>query len=246
MTPENKQALLSAGVNLATGNIPGFILSAAPSIYQMITGNKQKKMANNLKQSNYIPDSLKEVETMARAGANATRLPGQDAMESQIERGTANAVGNARRASRSGTQLLENIGEINAQEGAARMDLNKMLADFQTGERRNLQGVLGQKAQVELRNKDAYDAAKRNLLETSQMNTYGALSGLASAGINNLGTGGNNSTTQTDAQRLRDEALKKAKAGGFGITGIPNTPQLGRLHTPSLSNFDLNAMIFGS
>lgn len=166
----------------------GLIMSAAPSVYQMFTAGKQKNMANNLKQSNFIPDSLKEVENMARAGASATRLPGQDAMESQIERGTANAVGNVRRASRSGTQLLENIGEINAQEGAAKMDLNKMLADFQTGERRNLQGILGQKANVELRNKDAYDAAKRNLLETSTKNTYGAISGLASAGISALPT----------------------------------------------------------
>lgn len=182
MPPEIKQAL----ANLATGNIPGAILSAAPSIYQLFTAGKQKNMANNLKESTFIPQSLREAENMARTGANATRLPGQDAMESQIERGTANAVGNVRRASRSGTQLLENIGEINAQEGAARMDLNKMLADFQTGERRNLQGILGQKAQVELRNKDAYDAAKRNLLETSTKNTYGAVSGIASAGINSF------------------------------------------------------------
>lgn len=173
--------------------MPVGALSLAPSVLQAATAYKQKRMAKNLKKSDYIPPALLESESLARNAANATQLPGQGRAEDNLDKATANTVSQARRTSNDSASVMEQVQAADAKTKQVVGDFGMKLADFKLDNQRNLQGVLSQKAQAEQANQDAYNAAKSALKGGSSVNAFNAVSNAASAGLM-LGDGVNPAT----------------------------------------------------
>ena len=158
-------------------------LTLAPTIVQGIAALRQNNLKNKVKKSDYIPSATLEAEKRARAYADTTQLPGQDRIEGNIDRQTANTTAGVRRAANDSASVMESLQASDAAAKAVMGDLQKTLADFKFQNNQQLNRVLDTKAQYEKDNQEAYEASKSALRGSSMQNAFSAANNAATAGL---------------------------------------------------------------
>lgn len=172
--------------------LPLAALAAVPAIFQGISGLQQKRQANrmNVQRPTYtIPGALNESISMARQSAHAA-IPGLGTAQNNILASTANAFRSAQMAG-SGSNALAFLAAAQGNEANSMSNLAVQNAQFNTGQRANLQNQLGVLAGEQ---RNAWDwnhrqkfedesAAKAGLLEAANLNIAGSLSGLSSVAM---------------------------------------------------------------
>lgn len=169
---------------------------AAPTM-QMIRGVKQGRQADELTENltdpvYNIPSSAEAALANAKAMASSRYMPGQTALQNRIEQGTANAMSDVMRFSRSPQDALSAITAIGARNNDLELDLASTAAmDYQNRQRelRQQQGVMAgyqdKKWTNDVLNKFLRDSAAASALENASIrNKYEAVKG----GVNAVGT----------------------------------------------------------
>lgn len=202
-------------------------LSLAPTVIQGVQAAKQKKLAKNLKKSDYIPPGVLEAEAIARQQANATELPGQGRIEDNLEKQTANTLSAARRTSNDSASVMEQVQAADAKSKEVVGDLGVNLAEFKRKNQKDLQSTLERKGQYEKQNQDAYDAAKSALKGASSQNAFNAVSNAASAGL------------------MLSDGINPATGNPFGSTGAKKATPTPPAITPEQQAETSNMMSSG-
>lgn len=165
----------------------------APTM-QFIQGRKQGKqadeLAKNLTDPVYnIPSSAEAALANAEAMARSRYMPGQTALQNRIEQGTANAMSDVMRFSRSPQDALSAITAIGARNNDLELDLASRAAmDYQNrqAQLRQQQGIMAgyeeKKWTNDVLNKFLRDSAAASALENASIrNKYEAVKGAANA-----------------------------------------------------------------
>jgi hypothetical protein len=154
------------------------LATAAQAGYQYFQGRKQKKMANELEPSNYVPPSLKEAVRSSRMEANATTIPGFGRTMEKLRTSTANTVARTTRGTTDSNRIQQSVADADAREKEVIKDLGVANENFRLQSGQRLRGMLGIQAGNERASYDAYVAAKSALTGASMANQYNAFSGL--------------------------------------------------------------------
>jgi hypothetical protein len=124
---------------------------------------KQKKELDNLKESDFIPPSLLQAESLASKNTNASRYAGQDIDEANIRQSSANAVSNVSRATTSSTNLVNAAMGIQGNENRAMQGVSKTMQNFKDRNQANWTRLLLLKANAQAGNRRQYEASKSAL-----------------------------------------------------------------------------------
>lgn len=184
--------------------------------FQLYQGHKQKKMAENLKPSNYVPPSVKEAVASARLGANAN-APGYGRFIENLKTSSANTVARASRISTNPAQIQQAVSDTDAREKEALKDMEVSNEGFKQQNQKYLASLLGVQGGYEKASMDAYNSAKSALTGASMQNKYNAITTLGenliySMGNKGLGMG-NASIVGKKGDELRNGLAAIQKAG---------------------------------
>lgn len=225
---------LTASLILAGGK-------AALGGYQAYKG---KKLADQTQRPYYeIPEAVKEQLKLAKAQSIGTRLPGQSAIEENIEGSGESAIRAAQESANNPAALMATISAINANKNQSLQQLGVQGAQMQQQNQANLQNVLGNVAQEQkaqfMYNKDE-----------PYRNTAAAAEALKGAGIQNIQSGlmdaGGIAAKAYSNQNL-EGLLGKKGSGAAGTNSALNTNKnilqsLG-IDTTSMSDEDVVSLI---
>lgn len=178
--------------------------------YQAYQAGRQRKMANSLRPSNYMPRSLSEAESVARADANATVSPGYTRGMEKARQISASTIDAAKRIGGNTNRIQQAVADADVREKEIAKDLEVNNEQFRSAKRRELRDVLSSKAGIEKSNYDAYAASKSALTGAAMQNEYNAISGAAEGLIYSLPdnaispstTGTNSSSTTSTSSAL--------------------------------------------
>lgn len=159
------------------------LISAGMAGYQLYQAHQQKKEAEKMKPSNYVPPSVNEAVTSARMQNNATMGPATARGLQRLMRSSANSIEAQKRLGGSQNAIMQSVSDAETNEKAALKDLSVADAAFKVDNQRNLQGLLMQKGGMERMAYDDYNSAKSALIGASKQNTYNAISGFGEAAI---------------------------------------------------------------
>ena len=153
-------------------------------IYNTIKGNKEYKKAQSFFEKNKfaIPESAKAALGVAQKNAQSVRLPGQDIAEAKIGQATASGLEQARRMSRTPSDMLMSLSNLYASQMNAEQNLALQGAQQYQSNQRNLQGALGTMANLE------NERWKYNVLYPYQQ-MLGRASGFATQGAQQISSG---------------------------------------------------------
>ena len=154
-------------------------MSLAQAGYGFYQGQKQKKMAEDLKPSNFVPNSVKEAVDTARIASSSTQLPGMDSVTNKLRTGSANTINNAERSTNNPNQIQQVVADTDAREKEILKDLAVSNESFRAQNRGQLTNLLGVKGQYEHQSFNAYNATKSALTGAAMRNKYNAVTGLA-------------------------------------------------------------------
>jgi hypothetical protein len=171
-------------------------LGAVGSLSQMYTAYRQNRAANKMnpvRPEYQIPGALQESVGMARQSANGM-MPGMGVAQNNLMAGTANANRAAQLAG-NGNNALATIAAAQGNEGNAMNNLAAQNAQYNVGQRQNLQGQLGALASQQ---QQAWDwnhkqkfqeeaAAKAALQGASMQNMHAGVKGLSNLAMTAMG-----------------------------------------------------------
>ncbi len=155
---------------------------------KLLAGIKQKKMAKNLKKSNYIPEGLTTALSEGRQGAYSARGLDQGVEEAMLRKQQAGELYAGKQAAGSSAQKLAFASNVGGNFTDRMRQLQAQGRAGQHGRRQNYQNLLMGKANVELQNQRAYEGEKAALTGASMQNIHGFWLGLEGAAGDVLGT----------------------------------------------------------
>lgn len=147
----------------------------ALSAYQAYKGFEQEKKAKNLKESNFVPGSVRESVASGRMGVNASN-PAVTRGLARLKASSANTIDARKRIGGSAAQIQNTVTDVDAREKEAVKDLQVADASFKIDQQRNLEDLLREKGYYEKASRDAFNAGKSALIGASEQNKYNALS----------------------------------------------------------------------
>lgn len=176
-------------------------ISAIPSIYQMVIGNRQAKEGRNIlrnleRPEKDVPDAVKTALTLAGQEYADQYMPGEGIMRNRVSASSASAV----RAGQEGGNPLAVIGQIQANENKAMQNIGIASAERQRQDLGNYQNMLGVFGKYQDENwmfnkfapyREKYNEA-REMIGAGQQNTFSALDRLAAVGSTFMSTIGGN------------------------------------------------------
>lgn len=154
------------------------LVAAGSAAFQYAQGEKQKKMARNIKPSNYVPPAVQEAETMAKMSQSSLPVGYTRGLE-RINQNTATTIESAKRVGGSSGQIQQAVADADARSKEVSKDLAVAAGAENQANRRDLYNILSTKGQFEKASNDAYNAAVSALTGASMQNKYNAISGLA-------------------------------------------------------------------
>lgn len=181
----------------------------------MYQGHKQKKMADNLKPSNYVPPSVKEAIATSRMGVNAN-APGYARMMDRLKTSSANTVARASRISNNPAQVQQTVADTDAREKESIKDMEVANEGFKNENRNRLTQLLGMQGGFEKASMDAFNSAKSALLGASMQNKYNAITTLGENLIysaDGKGAFGQNSVVGKKGEDLAKTLARVQKSG---------------------------------
>ena len=186
--------LQKIGGGFAAGGPVGAALAAAPELFKLYQGFKQKREAKKLaaqRPEYQIPAAATEALEMQRSQALSQRLPGQALAQANLGRASQRGLEAIREGGGSSAEIIAGATNIAGQEQAALGQQAAQAAQFQQQAQQNLVAGLGQYAGYQ-QQKQQYDVldpfaqqmqAKAALEEGAVQNIYGGVKGLAGVGI---------------------------------------------------------------
>lgn len=150
------------------------LISAAEAGYSEVKSQEQRKKADNLKPSNYVPEAVQEAVGNARTSSTAL-MPGYDRTIQKLRQSSANSINSATKVSGTPGQIQQQVGDADAREKESLKDLAVANSSYQAGQKQNLNSLLGLKGGYEKSSFDAFSAAKSALLGASNQNQYNAV-----------------------------------------------------------------------
>lgn len=207
-------------------------IAIAQAAYQAYKANQQKKMADKLKPSNYVPNSVREATDMARMDANATMGPTTKRGLEKLRQSTATSVENAKRVGGSPGQIQQAVADIDAREKETIKDLQVADSVDRYNRRQDLGRNLQVMGQYERMSRDAYNAAKSALRGASEQNKYNAVTNAGEGIMYSLPDNSFSSTTTGQA------GLSTTATRAMADTG----PQLGDVRKYPTSDLTRDTM----
>lgn len=166
------------------------LLSAAPALFKLGKGLFQKKDANNLKESKFIPPELLMNRDLAAQQAYSRRSPGAAFAEEQVRRNSANQIGNAMRMFGGDANKVAAVASAaNAQANDANRSIMAQGQAFSEGAFNRMAGANVGIAQQKRQNRNEFNQTKAALLDAGNQNIFGGISDLASVGVMGSGAG---------------------------------------------------------
>jgi hypothetical protein len=161
------------------------LIALAQSGYQMYKSHQQKKKAEEMKDSRYVPPSVQQA--LASANSEATQLsPGYSRSVEKIRQSSATSINNAKRIGGSSNQIQNMVNNVDAREKEAIKDVEVSENAFKARARDNVRGLMMTKGGFEKDSRDAYNAAKSALIGASEQNKYNAITNLGEGIVNSL------------------------------------------------------------
>lgn len=158
------------------------LATAAPGLWQGISGIIQGSKANKVRLQDTRPDSLKEEVAIRRQAANSALMPGQKAAESNIRQNAANSAAALAQAGTGSSGILAGLSRLNQNTNQATQQLATQAAGYQDQARNQLVGSLRQDAVYRTADQNAFNREKAALKQASAANLFGGLSTLGSVG----------------------------------------------------------------
>jgi len=139
-------ALISAAISGVSS-----LAQTGMGIADMIRSGKKQKEAQSFFQKNKyeIPASARAALSAAERSASSLRMPGQDLMEQEVRSSTAQAVGSAREAASSGSDVLAMLSGMYSQEQSQMRGIGQGAASMYEQRQQQLGQALGTMAGLE-------------------------------------------------------------------------------------------------
>lgn len=209
------------------------LANVAKAGFQFYQGQKQKKMANNLKAHTYIPPAIQEAEANARMQAGSSVAPGYDRFMDKLKTQSANTIAAASRSTNNPNVVQQSVMDADARNKELIKDIEVNNQSWRAQNMDKLNRTLGIKGSFEKDSFDDYNATKSALLGSSMQNKFNAVSGMAeaatySSAINKMyGDGEKTKLTETSAIKNPFKGLFKRRpasgsGGGFGSQAYPS------------------------
>lgn len=144
----------------------------------MRQADKQKKLAENLKNSNYVPGAVREATDIARRAANTPTAPGYGQAVDRARTATANAISRAERSSNNPNVVQQAVANADAAEREDMKDLDVQNQLYRERGRDRLTEALGAMGNYQQASRDAYNSAKSALKGAEMTNRYNAITTL--------------------------------------------------------------------
>jgi hypothetical protein len=158
--------------------------SLLPAAFQGIQGLFQKKRANDLQESKFIPPELLMNKDLATQQAYSRRAPGQAQAEQNIRRIQANQISASQRTFGGNANKQAAIAAgASAQADQANQGVATMGQQFSEGAFGRLSNANLGIAQQKRQNRDEFNRAKESLLYASDQNLFNGVNNAASAGL---------------------------------------------------------------
>lgn len=151
------------------------LIPLALSAYQLYKGAEQEKKAKNLKESNFVPGSVREAVGSARMGVTGSN-PAVTRGLARLKASSANTIAARKRIGGNAAQIQNTVMDVDAREKEAIKDLQVADASFKIDQQRNLEDLLREKGYYEKASRDAFNAGKSALIGAAEQNKYNALS----------------------------------------------------------------------
>jgi hypothetical protein len=196
------------------------ISSVLPSVIQAATAGKQKKDANSMKKNNFVPPAMEEALRRAKNNAGANMFPGQSNAQDQIRASTA---GNINRAGRGGSfsDKLAVATAADKQEKQAFTNLGDTASKFALNNEQQVQGILGNKANVEMQNEQQFQADKRALRDASTQNIFNAASNLGTVAVSAAGGAfDGDMASQITSKNTPEQVQEMINSGGINLDSL--------------------------
>lgn len=161
------------------------LLALGQAGYQFYKSEQQKEKARKLKNSNYIPQSVKDAETMSRQGLNS-QAPGFDRGLQKIRQSTASTINSAARVGGTAGQVQQAVADSDAREKETTKDLAVSNAAWKAQQRDSYQNNLQIKGRYEKASYDAWQSAKSALKGAANQNQYNAITTASEGIVNSL------------------------------------------------------------
>lgn len=184
-------------------------ISAIPGIIKTIAGGKQKREANKMKRSNYIPPSIDQGLDRARVMASSNTLPGQQRIEENIRQSGAGALEAAGIGSAS--DKISAANAISGQETQSFENLGEQAAQMKLQNEQIMQGILGKKAGFEYQNEQDFQNKKTEMLNSASQNIFGGLSDVGSVATSFLAP----KTMMPNFKKMTSEQISKGIQDGI-------------------------------
>lgn len=157
--------------------------------YQAYKSGQQKKMAKNLRPSNYIPPELKKQLSADERRASINQTKRQIRTNQQIDNTTANTANRIAKVGGSAADVIGAISAVDAKAKNAKIE-NEVVAEQEMEMRRDKLGRTRENvARIQLKNQDEYEAAKSALTGASDQNMFNAITGITSTASYLAGSG---------------------------------------------------------
>lgn len=161
---------------------PFTIAAGAVGLGKLLFGVSQRRRADRLRPSTYIPPSLLQNISETEALERVTKYPGQELEESRAKKTTQDILGSARQTVRTPGQYLNLVSNIQGRENRQMQDIGQNLLRYREGQRLRKQQFRGMKGGIEYENMRRYWAEKSAMLGAGAQNIYGGLSDIFTAG----------------------------------------------------------------
>jgi hypothetical protein len=155
------------------------LASLGVSAYSAYQAGRQRKKANELKPSNYVPAGVAEAEANARMDANAAVAPGYLRGLESLRVGSANTIEAAKRVGGSAGQVQQAVADTDQRQKEMEKNLAVNNEQFRLQRRQDLNQALRVRGQYEQKSADDYNAAVSALKGAASQNEYNAVSGAA-------------------------------------------------------------------
>ncbi len=191
--------------------------------YSLYQAHKQKKLAEGLKPSNYIPPSVQEAVAGARVGAAASVMSGYERALEKAKTSSANTIARTSRITTNSGRIQQSVADADAREKELIKDLSVTNEQFRQGNQSNLQNLLGVQGGYEKASMDAFNQAKSALGGASMQNKYNAITTLGENLITGMGSKTGIGNQVSAAGKTGEELTKTLSA--IQKTGRPLTAE---------------------
>lgn len=215
----------------------GGLASAAPGVFQGITGLFQGRQANRVKVQDTRPQSFLEELALRRQQANSQRFAGQGTAENNIRQSAANSMSAAQQAGTGASGVLAAATRVNQNTNASFGSLADRAAAYQEQNRDRLSGALRQDAAYRQNDQENANRERASLRQARATNLFGMVSTLGSVGAYATG-GGFKANPETGISNFVSQQSRPAIDESGGLYN-PNQPMplgvgwLGRIHGAS-------------